>query len=1351
MPANSRVFLKPFIGGLNTEASDTDDMVLNTSEELNCTILPEQMRGRRYGFNIEPEGKWIDANETIQAHCVYHWNNVYDDNNFVVVQINKKLYIFNDSYPISQSAPLKTFDLSEFATMDNVSPIDMTSVSDTLFIAGRWLYPLVIKYDVNTGDFTTPEKNNPKFRDFNGIDDDLKIDECPVTLSKKHMYNLINQGWDKEIYDPVNHTYTPLITTPANPSVNGKFFDDIGKFPANNMQWFLGKEKSGEYNTADLLNVYFGNTPAPKGHYILDYIHRSRSYTCGFTLDSEPFSTLKYSQNNWENMPNGLLDDNKWITSNKAWHMYHGRNGTDGYCIKGDQIRSYFFKYLLPANVSENAVKSVIVRIFTKVISWSTSAAGGLFYPDFVRSTQPKFLYSNPFVLSLIGIDADGTEHVLGTQDCRMEPNHTAETEESFTVSTDNTSTYAQYAVKISWPEASTEQYYWYPQYTRFNTAVSATATEVVGNFIDGLPSSDTLKGAITDVESFGGRIFYLCGNTVLFSQTLSTDNKNYDKCYQESDPTSEEINDVLATDGGMIQMLTLGRGKAMKRFYRGVLVFGDKEVTGILSNSINLFSAESYDVVKITTAGLAGRYSVVETDNNIFYWSQHGIYMIGIDENNNISSNCISLNSIQNWYMNLDQVSKENVTGYYDYANNRIYWFYPTTLDTEKLDGCLVYDLTFNSFMPQSIDCGNVVRDIYGEYAGRIDRYLNKVIRYNSEVTDITIEDNRVYDKAGNLIGYIQPNYITDCCESTSVNYITPTYRLRAGGDIVKAGGDYVSVGTSNDIYYDRKSAGVILISNGTQFSFGDFNDREFHDWDVSPFESYLVSRPITLGDTYFNKQTPVMQTLFKRTEEHKLRDDTDIEDIANTRYQLTGGYIKYEQGYPKYNCYYNVPNQGKFKSAKVSVDLTEFEGRTFTIIATVYGSNSNLTSGIDSITFNSESLYSVEGGRKYNLEVVCPEDKADEIRQHFTIRIALNCEGTIDTTEADIKCLLTLDRTEATDPTIVGWRDEVVEGNIGLSNRENPSSGVYRYTSYGIDLPTSYIKYATCTFKNYPDAVFDMTLLGYNWRYWAGHITNMSQTPNAEVYPTPDLLYNKAKFIATVPDVSPLYFLPPEELGDTLNYSITCRVPVYKTKEYMVEGDVVTVSKWNNNYQSEDIPLNYELASIDVNVVPSWTGEEAPDWYCKCYMWAAGYKQLSKANPTATFEVKDYPYMYTHLTLGDWLVEEVDKPQNVDIFYTLHYKPLEPKEVIVPAKYTTPSGVIIRMRWGWSVDPLSNRWDMMQNGYRPQKDFMHDDYVESRLHIHGRGKAFQIEIRNDSNKDFRLTGLNIITRSPQ
>ena len=108
-------------------------------------------------------------------------------------------------------------------------------------------------------------------------------------------------------------------------------------------------------------------------------------------------------------------------------------------------------------------------------------------------------------------------------------------------------------------------------------------------------------------------------------------------------------------------------------------------------------------------------------------------------------------------------------------------------------------------------------------------------------------------------------------------------------------------------------------------------------------------------------------------------------------------------------------------------------------------------------------------------------------------------------------------------------------------------------------------------------------------------------------------------------------------------------------------------------------------------------------------------------------------------------------DQPfTDVAVQYNLKvFKPVTERFTKPSTKYITESGANIRMRWGWSLNDSSNRWDMVQNGYRPQKDFLHDEYVESRLHVRGRGKAFQIEIRNDDNKDFRLAGMNLLVRS--
>lgn len=1255
MPTSSRVFLKPFIGGLNTEGSDTDDLVLNTSEELNCTILPEQLRGRRYGFNIEEFGQWIDAGEKIVAHCLYHWNNAYEDVNFIVVQINYKVLIFEDTYPITGQQPVKTFNLSKFQTL-NASPeaFDFTSVNSMLFVVGRTILPVVIEYDGSNNTFKDPILNNPKFRDFNGVDDGLAIDTCPATLTNAHLYNLINQGWDKEIYDAEHQTKTPLL--PKDTEQYGLFYreyskanggtgtDNKGRYPANNLQWFVGKENSGKYNTTDVLNTYFGNTPAPKGHFIINYTDRSRTVASGITINKQSVTEMSWhaTKITWQ-QPNPVYLE-----------MYAGR---------ANYYKPPYFTYTfnLPGSVT-GKIKKFQVKIKDNVEATVKNRETIYHHigrelthlSNFKRSAKSAYyIFAQNFRISIIGINGSTRTVIYNKDNCNLGLNNMTGTWTTFDVNTSNTTSYKQYAVQISFPSIDQNKNYMPCLTANLEARVTETANDTPGDttIVDGLPSNDLLQGAITRIENFGGRIFYLCGNTVLFSQTLSTNNVRYDKCYQEADPTSEEISDVVATDGGMIQLLSLGKGKNIKSFYRGVIVFGDEEVTGILSNYINLFSAESYDVVKITTAGLSAKDSVVETDNNLFYWSNHGIYMIAIDENNNISSTCITVNSIQNWYMNLNQFSKDHAVGYYDYANNRIYWFYPTTDNADKLDGCLVYDLNYNSFMPQLIDAGTVVRDVYGQYIGRIDNYGISYIALNGDVEEIQqpIQNNTVYNTRGELIGYVQDKYITDCNQTLTVNYITPTIYLRANGDIVTAGEDTVVLSQSVDSYYNRKSAGLILISDGRRFSFGDFNDREFRDFGVSPYQSYLVSRPITLGDSYFNKQTPIMQTLFKRTEEVKLKPfvlpDNNLEYYAidTEFYRLTET--------TSYNTGYIINNEGYLR--RMAATITYLPESLTDITITTYGFNDSLTSDdpvftqLDTVTMTrTEAL--AAGGYIFESN---PDTKYKSYKVAVTGTFSEN-----NSTRLNIPVQIILADVDKSYGKFGGWN----------------------YYSTAIENPVTQVKGT--------DYDVDATDIGY---------------------------------MITV-GVS----------GDMNSKRLVTRATTTFTNAVRLEPD-----------DPQDPPVYDWTATVEYGSIS---------------------RDIDRDNGKSSVGYPDlFPTRYYHIQFGNfqdnWTASNT-LPDSFDMLYDVEYVapkyvPFETREYeeLNVAEYLAPSGNIIRMRWGWSLSPLSNRWDMMQNGYRPQKDFLYDDYVESRMHIKGRGKAFQVEIRNDDNKDFRLMGLNIITRSPQ
>ena len=266
--SDSAIFVAPFVGGLNTEQSSVVDLPTYTADELNCSIYSEGIRGRRLGMAIERDGQYYQLEKEGSTYSGYFWKNVgKTSTDFVVYQVDSTLHFYKANIkPYSQNKIEQTVDISKYITDENNFhnfPVNYAAGDGKLMVVSKYMKPVLITYNFENETFTT-EEIEIKYRDFEGVEDGLKIDEQPSTLSNEHRYNLLNQGWRVNDID--------------------QFFKDKGRYPANNLQWYIGKSSSGEYNTEKLLQNYFGNTPAPKGHFILDYFDRDRSTVSGIYL-----------------------------------------------------------------------------------------------------------------------------------------------------------------------------------------------------------------------------------------------------------------------------------------------------------------------------------------------------------------------------------------------------------------------------------------------------------------------------------------------------------------------------------------------------------------------------------------------------------------------------------------------------------------------------------------------------------------------------------------------------------------------------------------------------------------------------------------------------------------------------------------------------------------------------------------------------------------------------------------------------------------------------------------------------------------------------------------------------------
>lgn len=553
------------------------------------------------------KGVIVDSDDSVitvaNGMCnAYYWSNYNKGGEeCIVVQQGSKLFFYNAKRPYDSNKLAELETISKIKDTNKFTKYSFSSGEGFLLVTSEFSEPFYVTLNGTT--HTASLKDIAiQIRDLIGVNDSLSITQEPTTLSDSHKYNLLNQGWD---------------TTKIN-----SYYSSQSKYPSNALIWWLGKDSNGDFDAANLTKVYFGSTPAPKGHYILNYFNQDRASVSG----------------------------------------------------------------------------------------------------------------------------------------------------------------------------------------------------------ISGIPAV-TKNRYVIDTAFFAGRFFYLVSSTVLFSQVIKEDVSGIGKCYQSADPTSQNISDLIATDGGEIIFQELGYGKAIKKYPLGLLVFGSKAVYSIQSTLGGTFSATQYLTNFVTNAGAISAKGVVFAEDITYYWSPQGIYQITVDQVSGTQAiaSSISSNTIQSWYNNLPNFSKENCIGAYDYTNRRIIWLFPTNAnDLENRDGALVYYLDFNAFLPYKISTG------------------------------------------GNLITVF---------ETVIPTYLIPSIGLYAVEDEIVAGNDEVIVKNFGEEYGRNFSVCYLgYIESFDRLFFCDFSSREYIDWHANVYNSFLLSYPITFGSTWQKKYAPVLQCYFQRTEEGEL-----------------------------------------------------------------------------------------------------------------------------------------------------------------------------------------------------------------------------------------------------------------------------------------------------------------------------------------------------------------------------------------------------------------------------------------------------------------------------------------------
>lgn len=343
--------------------------------------------------------------------------------------------------------------------------------------------------------------------------------------------------------------------------------------------------------------------------------------------------------------------------------------------------------------------------------------------------------------------------------------------------------------------------------------------------------TADVETSRFKAVESFAGRIFYAGlesaknSGVILFSRQIESLSE-LGECFQVNDPTSEDISDLLDTDGGVVRIPDAVNIKYLYAFGANLFIFADNGVWSI--NGVdNVFRATEYSLRRVSYTGMLTAESFAEAEGVPFWWSKTGIHTLQFDEvSGNPTEQNISLPTIQTFWDDIGSNSRSLVQATYDRLNKKIYWAYPNATETNanKLNNFLILDIPLGAFYPWKVSDETSSTD-----------YIMGLAVYS---------------------GYGSDELVLDVV-------------LSNGDDVIQDADDIVSTQFSDFATGDPSI--VLLIRDGAtgKLTMGTFSGDNFLDWGTTNYSSFAEAGYDFMGDLMLQKTAPYIIVYSRVTEE--------------------------------------------------------------------------------------------------------------------------------------------------------------------------------------------------------------------------------------------------------------------------------------------------------------------------------------------------------------------------------------------------------------------------------------------------------------------------------------------------
>lgn len=222
---------------------------------------------------------------------------------------------------------------------------------------------------------------------------------------------------------------------------------------------------------------------------------------------------------------------------------------------------------------------------------------------------------------------------------------------------------------------------------------------------IAGLSNDDVTSSYFRPKTSafYAGRVWYAgtdflgFNSKVYFTQVIEKSTQ-VGYCYQLNDPTARTTRDLIASDGGVVDIPDIASVVKLFVFGTTLLIFATNGVWAVSgSGDAGLgFAATDYSIKKISSVGAISPLSFVDIDGSPLWWNYDGIWAVSRNQTGEVDVQSITRDTVQSFYDNIPTENKFYAKGAYDRNNQVVQWLYKSS-ETADLDSYMQYNRVLN------------------------------------------------------------------------------------------------------------------------------------------------------------------------------------------------------------------------------------------------------------------------------------------------------------------------------------------------------------------------------------------------------------------------------------------------------------------------------------------------------------------------------------------------------------------------------------------------------------------------------------------------------------------------------